>query len=409
MLDENTLLIEYMLGEERSYVWAVGNDSITATQLPKRSEIEKAALAFYESLTTPRPPPQNSAGPAPSPGALSEMLLGPFAGQLGKKRLLIVGDGILHYVPFGALPAPAPRGEDGEGGQLTAARERSAYLVEEHEFVYLPSASTLAVLRNETGGREPAPISVAVLADPVFDASDPRLKANRSVEQAAENGPAAGPPAPAAPPPGTDAAMALRSGFKLIPLPATEREARAIRDAVAPNPVKISLGFEASRAAVLGLQEGGYRVVHFATHGVFNAEHPELSGIVLSMVDAKGRAQDGVLRLHDIYNLKLSADLVVLSACSTGLGSIIKGEGMVGLTRGFMYAGSPRVVASLWRVEDLSTSELMKHFYSHMAKEGLAPAAALRQAQRDMLKGRRWRSPYYWAGFVLQGEWRPAR
>jgi CHAT domain-containing protein len=150
-----------------------------------------------------------------------------------------------------------------------------------------------------------------------------------------------------------------------------------------------------------------YRFVHFATHGLLNSAHPELSGIVLSLVDEKGQPQNGFLRLNEIYNLSLPADLVVLSACQTALGKEIKGEGLVGLTRGFMYAGAARVVASLWNVQDDATAELMKRFYAKMlGREKLRPAAALRAAQIEMWKTKLWQPPYYWAGFVLQGEWR---
>lgn len=149
-----------------------------------------------------------------------------------------------------------------------------------------------------------------------------------------------------------------------------------------------------------------YRVLHFATHGLLNSEHPELSGIVFSLVDKEGNPQDGFLRLHEVYNLQFNADLIVLSACETGLGKEIKGEGLIGLTRGFMHAGAPRVVASLWNVDDLATAELMKLFYQRMLKDGLSPAAALRAAQFEMSKQKRWASPYFWAGFMLQGEWK---
>jgi len=149
-----------------------------------------------------------------------------------------------------------------------------------------------------------------------------------------------------------------------------------------------------------------FRILHFATHGIINDKHPERSGIVLSLVDERGRAQDGYLRLHEIYNLQLSADIVVLSACQTGLGKEIRGEGLVGLTRGFMYAGSPRVVASLWKVADAATAELMKRFYQGMLKDNLRPAAALRAAKVEMWKQKRWNAPYYWGAFELQGEWK---
>jgi CHAT domain-containing protein len=168
-----------------------------------------------------------------------------------------------------------------------------------------------------------------------------------------------------------------------------------------------ALDFEASRTTALRPDLGEYRIVHFATHGMLNNIHPELSGIVLSLVDEAGRQRDGFLRLQDIYNLKLPAELVVLSACQTGLGKEVKGEGLIGLTRGFMYAGAPRIVASLWKVDDRATSELMKRFYQGLlGPEALRPAGALRQAQLSIWKQKQWRSPYYWAAFVLQGEWK---
>jgi CHAT domain-containing protein len=149
-----------------------------------------------------------------------------------------------------------------------------------------------------------------------------------------------------------------------------------------------------------------YRIVHFATHGIINNYHPELSGIVLSLVDAKGQPQNGFLRLYDLYNLKLSADLVVLSACQTALGKEIRGEGLVGLTRGFMYAGAPRVIASLWQIDDRASAEFMKRFYGALLGQKLRPAAALRAAQVSMSKDPRWHQPHYWAAFTLQGEWK---
>lgn len=150
---------------------------------------------------------------------------------------------------------------------------------------------------------------------------------------------------------------------------------------------------------------GDYRIVHFATHGFLNDEHPELSGIVLSLFDRNGQPQEGFLRLHDIYNLELPVDLVVLSACNTGLGKDVKGEGLIGLTRGFMYAGAASVVASLWKVDDEATADLMRYFYGFMLKDGLAPAAALRKAQLTMSQQKRWHSPYYWSGFIIQGQY----
>ena len=167
-----------------------------------------------------------------------------------------------------------------------------------------------------------------------------------------------------------------------------------------------ALDFRATRETATSAELGQYRIVHFATHGLLNGEHPELSGIVLSLVDEQGRDRDGFLRLHEVYNLRLPADLVVLSACQTALGKQVRGEGLVGLVRGFMYAGAKGVVASLWKVDDEATAELMKTFYSRMLKDGMRPAAALQAAKVEMSRHKRWHSPYYWAAFELQGEWR---
>jgi len=164
-------------------------------------------------------------------------------------------------------------------------------------------------------------------------------------------------------------------------------------------------GFQANRATATGPDLSRYRIIHFATHGLLNSEHPLLSGLVFSLVDENGKPQDGFLRMHEIYNLQLPAELVVLSACQTALGEEIKGEGLVGLARGFMHAGARRVVASLWQVDDMATAQLMGYFYRGMLKGNLRPAAALRAAQIELSRSPRWSSPYYWAGFVMQGEW----
>jgi len=188
-------------------------------------------------------------------------------------------------------------------------------------------------------------------------------------------------------------------------LPGTRNEARLIAQLAGPGRSFQALDFDASRATALSAKLYDYRIVHFATHGILNSRHPELSGLLLSMVDRAGKPTDGFLQTHDIYDMKLRADLVVLSACETALGTEIAGEGLVGLTRGFMYAGAPRVVASLWRVPDGATSELMRRFYQNMLSNGLPAAAALRRAEISLRREPRWSSPYYWAAFTLQGEW----
>jgi CHAT domain-containing protein len=145
--------------------------------------------------------------------------------------------------------------------------------------------------------------------------------------------------------------------------------------------------------------------VHFATHGFLNNSQPELSGLVLSLVDAQGAPRLGFLSAGEVFNLKLSAEMVVLSGCRTALGRQMKGEGVVGLARAFMYAGTSRVLASLWNVDDAATAELMSRLYQGVLADGLPPARALQRAQWAMARERRWRQPYYWAGFQLQGDW----
>jgi CHAT domain-containing protein len=232
-----------------------------------------------------------------------------------------------------------------------------------------------------------------VLADPVFSANDPRLKTHSAHAD------------------DTAVADAQRSAAEsgvgsLTRLHFSRQEAEDIARLAGEKRNFQALDFAASRTVATNDKLGDYRIVHFATHGLINNHHPDLSGIVLSLVDEQGRPQNGFLRLYDIYNLKLNADLVVLSACQTALGKDIKGEGLVGLTRGFMYAGAPRVVASYWRIDDRATADIMKRFYSAMLKDGLRPAAALRAAQISMLQDKRWQSPHYWAAFTIQGEWK---
>lgn len=410
LLNADTMLLSYALGEQRSFVWAITPDTINAYELPSREEITKLTRRVYELLTTPQrltklaPAQQQKqlqeaeAQYQIEASALSQMLLAPVASQLGNKRLLIVAPEALQYLPFGALPKP-----NDERGTMNAEKEkthRSSFIVHpliiDHEIINLPSVSVMMLLRQELAQRKPAPKAVAVLADPVFEANDSRVK-HKAMAKAETT---------------SDSSALTRSlrSFAgregLARLLLSRDEAEAIAAAVPATERLKALDFNASRAAAMNAALGQYRIVHFATHGLLNAQRPELSGLVFSLVDEKGNAQDGFLRLHEIYNLKLPAELVVLSACQSGLGKDIKGEGMIGLTRGFMYAGAARVVASLWRVDDYATSVLMKKFYRGMLLEKLPAAAALRKAQIEMWQQKQWQSPFYWGGFVLQGEWR---
>ncbi|HEY8460215.1 MAG TPA: CHAT domain-containing tetratricopeptide repeat protein, partial [Blastocatellia bacterium] len=413
-LDDDALLLEYALGKERSFLWAVTVDSIASFELPGRETIETAARRVYELLKLSHYRQYKHESELAS-AELSRMLLGPVVNQLKKKRLLIVADGALQYAPFAALPAPAAerrRNEETEGlrggerrrkirDPQPAISDPQAFtpLIVDHEIVNLPSASTLALLRRDLAGRRPAAGMVAALADPVLEADDARVK---QAKAGAKIEPSAASVA------GDDdlARSAAESGAPgLSRLPFTRQEAEAILTLARGGKNLKAFDFDASRATATSPELAEYRIVHFATHGFINSKRPQLSGIVLSLVNEQGLRQDGFLRLHDIYNLRLGADLVVLSACQTALGKRANGEGLVGLARGFMYAGAPRVVASLWNVRDEATAELMKRFYEKMLKDELSPAAALRAAQISMWESKRWEAPYYWAGFMLQGVW----
>jgi CHAT domain-containing protein/tetratricopeptide (TPR) repeat protein len=430
LLDPNTLLLEYSLGEEHSYVFAVTPDSLNAYELPKRAELEKAARRVYSLLTArnhtvrgetaAQQQARLTKAQADYPHAaaeLSKMILGPVAAQLQNKRLLVVSDGALAYIPFSTLPEPADA-----NGTISATAEP---LILNHEIVNLPSASVLAVLRQQEQGRKPAPNAVAVMADPVFDRNDPRVAATgkmftasaRAIPQTRGGQLATESPskdslldspssAGLLTRSATDIGLSRNGQLQLPRLRFTRKEADEIMAVTPEGMGKKAVDFDATRAMAVSPELSQYRIVHFATHGLLDSAHPELSGLVFSMVDKNGRSQNGFLELQDIYNLNLPADLVVLSACETGLGKEISGEGLVGLTRGFMYAGASRVVASLWRVSDVGTAELMGAFYTAMEKDGLPPAAALRAAQIKLWKQKRWSDPYYWAAFQIQGEWK---
>lgn len=422
MLDAETLLLEYSLGVERSYLWAVTRTSLKSYELPGRAEIERLARRVVAPMSLRGEAPggeseyrewkarvaEADAAYQEAAAELSRLLLGIAASELSEKRLLIVADGVLQYVPFAALPEPRAPATGGEHRPLIAR----------HELVMLPSASTLPALRSNRRERRPDARAVVVFADPVFDAGDPRVgravrggKARRAiastrgdVQRQKGNTPTT---ASASDVSRSAPEVGLGSRGRLNRLLYSKREAQVILAAAAAGQGTAVLDFDASRERVMTSDLAGYRFVHFATHGFLDSQHPELSGVVLSLINEQGEPENGFLRLHEIFNLNLPVDMVVLSACQTALGKEIKGEGLVGLTRGFMYAGAPRVVASLWSVDDTATAELMRVFYHKMLREKLSPAAALRAAQNEMRLHRqqKWRAPFYWAGFVLQGEW----
>lgn len=360
-----TLLLEYFLGESRSFLWAASSGRLEVFELAPRARLEEAARSAHALLAAED---RTLAGPQAEAALaeLSRLLLAPVEDRLAGRRLLIVPDGALGYVPFAALP--------GTGGTP---------LVEDHEIAVLPSASALAALRRRT--RSTPPGLVAVVADPVFEPDDPRIAGRRDL-----------PPRTVAR--GSDPAAGL------VRLPFSREEAEAILLLAPAGRRFAALDFAASRATVTGGVLSGYRIVHFATHGVIDPERPALSGLALSRMDEQGRRREGFLRAHEIRHLRLPADLVVLSACRTALGREVRGEGLLGLTQSFFQAGARRVVVSLWPVDDRATAQLMTRFYRAMLAEGQSPAAALRTAQRSLRREPPFHSPAFWAGFVLQGD-----
>jgi len=486
VLDEETVLLVYSLGTNRSFLWLVSTTEVKSYQLPKRSEIEALATSFLEEI-------QSQAVVPPSGEKLSQILLSPVLNQLGNKRLVVVGDGILQTVPFAALPisspvssplnpsAPKPPimgafidgglvkmgdlekinspqiwGDKGGLSQIWGARgainpqlktssplnppilgdlkfgdnfeefktsqvrgdleispqswgdkgglsqilgTEGGYkpLIVQHEIITLPSASSLAILREQVQGRTPAPKKVAVIADPVFEQNDPRFQIASSTKTETND----------------VNKIVLRQATNedyfaksLGRLQHTRQEAEAILALVPDNLERLALDFNANRQTATDSNLSQYQIVHFATHGLLNETQPELSGLVFSLYDETGTQKPGFLQLSDIFNLTLSADLVVLSACQTGIGQDIRGEGLVSLTRGFMYAGAERIVVSLWAVADDSTSELMQNYYRKILETDSNPAKAMRETQLEMIQSNNYNSPYYWAPFVFQGEWK---
>ena len=390
--DGDTLLLEFALGEDRSFAFLVDGDSLTAFDIGPAAEIRNRVRMFRKALL----PIETKANEAPTDylrrraaarsilllqsRRLASLVLGPVH-LPARRRLLIVPDGSLQYLPFAALSI-AENGRD------------AVPLVELYELAMLPSASALVSLRK-TAGRRPQPADeVTVFADPVFEPPGKPIPASVSSSSGS--------------PRSRELTRALRDlqDPQWIPnLPGSRNEALAIQQITGPARTRLVMGYEANREAIMDSSIARQRIIHFATHGMMDTRHPEMSGLVLSMFNKRGEAQDGYLRLSDIYNLKLSADLVVLSSCESALGKDLGSEGIIGLPRAFLYAGARSVIASLWKVDDEATVPLMKMFYSRLQR-GEDPARALQAAQLDLIKNARLSDPYYWAAFVLEGDYR---
>lgn len=384
--DDETVLLEYSLGPEKSYVWAVTRQSIKSYELAAQDQIVVAAERVYNLISST--PGSNTPHELENASqALSQMILSPLTTELNRRRILVVADGVLNYIPF----------------QILVQVGSNEPLVLNHEIVNAPSASILGQLQQEARHRRPVAKLLAAFGDPVFPANYAQAQIERDEQLVAIQDPAS---------------VRLRSALRNInlndnrfdpsllrPLLYAKRELATLRE-VAGESSLVATEFTASRANLLSTDLSEYAMLHFATHGFLDPTHPENSGLVLSTVNQQGQEQNGFIGLREIYELRAPVSLVVLSACQTALGKDVRGEGLLGITRGFMYAGASSVVASLWKVDDEATAELMKRFYTNMLERGLTPSAALREAQNSIRQEPHWRSPYYWAGFTLQGDYR---
>jgi len=395
--DHDTALAEYALGDEKSYLWIIGKHFVSSHELPPAQQIKKLVETYRRRLLPPAWKSGESAAEyqararaldnqlQASARQLSRWLLGPLQGT-NAKRILIVPDASLQYLPFAALPFPGATG-------------REKPLVSVQEIITLPSASVLAGLRRAAANKSPPTVTAAIFADPVFEPDDPRVSGVRvPAKSNSQDRPVAL----------TRAIQDLGKGTYIPRLPASRNEANAIATVLRardPKSVRVALDFDANRDNILKEGLTQFRLVHFATHGLVDTRYPERSGLILSLIDRRGRKGDGYLRLADIYGLKLSADLVVLSACESALGQDLSSEGIIGLPRAFLHAGAKSVIASLWKVDDDATAKLMTDLYARMER-GETASSALRNAQVDMMKDEQWSKPYYWAAFVLQGDYR---
>ncbi len=384
LIDEDTAILEFALGEKQSYVWVIRKGAFKLFKLSSKDLINQSAREFYRALTDRRA--KNDKAIIETSRNLSRMVLEPFARELQNiKRIIVIADGDLQLIPFAAL--------------TTTPDSVYQPLVSEAATINAPSFSTLVFLSENKANRQKSPDKkLAVFADPNFQGDDERFALNKTTKpKVLQNSTEMS----------GNLTLALRDFEieRLARLPFSGAEAREIGK-FAPQQTFLALGANASRQKFLRGDFNSYQILHFATHGFLNLQNPELSGLVLSLYDENRAPQNGFLRMIDLYSMRLNADLVVLSACQTGLGKETDGEGIVGLTSGFMYAGASGVVSSLWKVEDAATAELMKRFYRAMLKENQTPSAALRIAKNELRQIPRFSNPRYWSGFTINGEGR---
>jgi CHAT domain-containing protein len=417
VLDDNTVLLEYQLGADNSYLFAATKSGVSIYKLPRRADMDKLATDFRAQLIPPKlqrrivgidvaADQQRGLGIVQGPAedlppfvaasnALYKAAIEPAAAILGDKRILVVADGALNYIPFEALL------KNSDGADYASLN----YLVKTNEVVYSPSASVIAAIRQ--GSPAASGKSMLLVADPVFSGDDPRAKGGAASSSAdATRGLGLGLESAVNDVAG-DAASSASGGLRLARLSGTRTEADAISAIAKTGGAQTDLwtDLNASEDNVKTRDVSSYRYLHVATHGLLDAERPQFTGVVLSLVGNK--SNDGFLRTDEIFNLKLGSPMVMLSACETGLGKEKRGEGVIGLTRAFMYAGAPTVGVSLWSVADKSTADLMTDFYKRLlGATPQSPGAAMRDAQLAMINGKKYSAPFYWAPFVLVGEWK---
>jgi len=420
VLDDRTVLLEYSLQPDASYLWAISKSAVSLYKLPARSAIEKLATDLRTQLIPTKlqrrivgidvmadsqrglgvsatPFAEDAAAFVTASSAMYKVAVEPAAASIADKRLLIVADGALNYVPFEALVTSAP----------SADYSSLPYLIKTNEIIYAPSASVVGAIRQQESNRSGR--AILVVADPVFNSRDTRAHSTASSPITETRG--LGIQSALADVAGQDAATTAEStkmeGLPLARLAGTREEAEQIVKLARASGAQadVWLDLDASEDNVDLRDISKYRILHVATHGLLNAERPQFTGLVLSLVGNKN--EDGFLRTDEVFNLRLGSPLVMLSACETGLGKEKRGEGVMGLTRAFMYAGAPTVGVSLWSVADKSTAELMADFYKRLlASQTASPATAMREAQLAMISGKKYSAPFYWAPFVLVGDWR---
>lgn len=373
-LDQESILLEYSIGETASWLFAITSDSLAVFELPGEKKLTEQVHKFREVLMKPDPTyqtlEQSHSKYVNMAQALYSELIRPAESNLkGKQRIVIAPDGALSYLPFESLLT-----ENQPEGSIHFAK--LPYLARDYDVYYVPSVSVLAsVLKNDQENNDQRKQLLA-LADPWLKDSD---RAAKSIEPAK-----------------------VRSWVgTLAPLPYARAEVKRIAGLYPKGEVTVLEGKEASEKNLKQMDLQAYRKVHFASHGVIDEEKPEFSALILSG-DEKG-GEDGYLTMREVFDLKLNADLVVLSACKTGLGKEISGEGVTGISRAFLCAGTPSVLVSLWDVYDRSTADFMAGFYKNMEVKGMNKAAALRQARLELIASKKFNHPYYWAAFILIG------